>query len=552
MPPAATVSILDFDIRVLKADTDTYLVTAQTPESGLARGMLDWQALSSDDFKAQLRQIKEEPYSTDEALFRSVGTTLFDALVQNEIRDLFISVYSQKVQNNENAYLRLRLDILETAVDVAMLPWELLAWNDMFLATQIKTLFTRQYLDLQIGNIRSLTIANKPRALIVIPRGSGLATDAEKQTVVTALQNAGIPYDILDDNVTVQTLDDQLASQPYHILHFIGHGEFREADDGALHGSLRFNTKLGAEGDDENEEWVADSRLRALLGNYESIRLVVLNACKGAEVAAQASGSGFIGTAPALLKARIPAVIAMQYSILDPVALLFAETFYKRLTQPGPWAGHVDIALTLARNECYVNFHQDRGFASPILYLRAPNGQIFSLDSSEEEAELPSKPGGSECEEVPQPEEETLYKYRHSQVDTIAAAAKALQENIATTRLNIQRLRTLQVENPVLAAAERADIALPKLQQNLQEAMTELDEMIAIIRWKANDLCQKIVKERQEIEQLKNRVQDLRSQNRIVPAGLKGDIARRAELVRKMKIRAEKAEEFLQFALPNA
>lgn len=549
----ATASFLDFDIRVLKAGPDHYLVTAQTPESGLAQGALDWKTLSQEAFVEKLRQIKEEPYSTDEALFRDVGTTLFDALFQDEVRDLFISIFSQQVQNKENTYLRLRLDILETAVEVAMLPWEFLAWNEMFLATQIKTLLTRQYLDLQVGNLRSMTIAGKPRALIVIPRGSELSVEQEQETITTALKNAGIPYDILADNVSIQDLDDQLATQPYHILHFIGHGEFRSEEDGALHGSLRFNRKEGEEGSEENEEWVTDTRLRALLATYESIRLIVLNACKGAEVAAQASGSGFIGTAPALLKARIPAVIAMQYAILDPVALQFAETFYKRLTDPGTWFGHVDIAMTLARNACYLNFPQDRGFASPILYLRAPSGQIFEASSSASATtttETPSptsSPASTACEEPPKPEDAALYKYRHSQADTIAAAARSLQENIATTQLNIQRLRTLQVENPVLAAAERADIALPKLEQNLEEAMSELDEMIVIIRWKKYELCQKIEKEQEVIAQLSQRVQELEAQGKVVPHGLKGDIARRTELLRKFKIRLDKAEEFLQF-----
>lgn len=546
----ATASFIDFDIRVLRAGADQYLVTAQTPESGLAQGVLDWQALRYKDFVEKLRQIKEEPYTTDEALFRGVGNTLFDALFQNEVRDLFISIFSQQVQNKENTYLRMRLDILETAVDVAMLPWEFLAWNDMFLATQIKTLLTRQYLDLQVGNLRSLTIADKPRALIVIPRGSGLSIDQEQQTITTALTNADIPYDILAGNVTVQNLDDKLASQPYHILHFIGHGEFRPEDDGALHGSLRFNTKVGEEGSEENEEWVTDTRLRALLGTYESIRLIVLNACKGATVAAQASGSGFIGTAPALLKARIPAVIAMQYSILDPVALQFAETFYKRLTDPGVWFGHVDIAMTLARNACYLNFPQDRGFASPILYLRAPSGQIFEASApsplTSDVPMAPVSPSPTHCEEPPKPEDATLYKYRHSQADTIAAAARSLQENIATTQLNIQRLRTLQVENPVLAAAERADIALPKLEQKLEEAMAELDEMLVILRWKQYELCQKIEKEQQTIAQLNQRVHDLEAQGKVVPHRLKGDIARRTELLRKLKIRLDKAEEFMQ------
>ena len=128
----------DLDLRVSEAGAESYRVTAQTEGSGLARATLDWGALKGDDFAGKLTRIREEPFTTDETLLREVGATLFGALFQGQVRDLFISIYSQEVQAHEDTYLRIRLDVDETASEIAVLPWELMAWQDVFLATQIK------------------------------------------------------------------------------------------------------------------------------------------------------------------------------------------------------------------------------------------------------------------------------------------------------------------------------------------------------------------------------------------------------------------------------
>ena len=51
---------------------------------------------------------------------------------------------------------------------------------------------------------------------------------------------------------------------------------------------LRFNPPEEV-GKPEDEEWVGHEQLQAMLGNYTSLKLVVLNACEGAEIAGAAS-----------------------------------------------------------------------------------------------------------------------------------------------------------------------------------------------------------------------------------------------------------------------
>lgn len=369
-------SYIDFDLHILKLQPDQYLVTAQAPDAGLAYGELNWNALVERDFATAVDQICSFGRTSAPQQLGFIGNTLSAALLTGRVRDLFLALLTQRVQPQDHTYLRLRLDIADNAPEVASLPWELLTWHGAFLATQVKTLVTRQLLNLDYGSIKPLSSTSKPRVLIVIPQGSGLGTDREEQAVVAALASGAIPYDVLKGAVSLQRVDDALSAEAYQILHFIGHGALVAVGEEQWAGMLRFNTDLDTDSDRTGEEWVLDNHLRVLLANHQTIRLVFLNACGGASLAEQSGRAGFMGTAPAILRAGVPAVIAMQYPVLDSVAQQFAQIFYQRLTA-GNWIGQVDVAVTLARSACLLKFPDDPGFAAPVLYLRSSSGRIF-------------------------------------------------------------------------------------------------------------------------------------------------------------------------------
>lgn len=553
----ANATFIDFDLRIFKAGQDTYLVTAQTPGSGLATDSLDWPALSGPDFVAKLERIRDEPYSADEALFKEVGHTLFDALFRGQVRDIFISTYSQKVQTSENSYLRLRMDINEAAPEVAVLPWEFMARNDAFLCTQAKTQVTRQLLNLDYGNIKSLTVDGKPQALIVIPRGSGLETGQELETITGALEKAGIPYKVLggkdekgekDKKVTVQDVADKLATGDFNILHFIGHGKFEKGDDGVLHGSLRFNTPYEDMEEDEDEEWVTEGRLQALMGNYENIKLVVLNACKGAEIAERRSGRGFIGTAPALLRAGVPAVVAMQYAIRDDVAIQFAETFYGRLTE-GRWAGQVDTAVTLARNACYLTYPQDRGFATPILYLRSKDGIIFNIqresEATDEEAAISKEQAlAAACPEPPKPDDSLLHDHRYDSVDVMLSSMSSLESRYGMAQRQIDQLEKMKLENPLLAAGGMVELQIEQLEGQRKDLRREIEETGAMLRWKLYETCLEKARLSQKLAELKAEREELEAANAYVPFELKNDISDTQKRVRELDDLLKEGEKY--------
>jgi hypothetical protein len=84
----------------------------------------------------------------------------------------------------------------------------------------------------------------------------------------------------------------------------------------------------------------------------------------------------FSGVAQTLVKqGSIPAVIAMQFEITDAAAIKFAEEFYSATADGYP----VDAALAAARKAIFAEGN-DIEWGTPVLYLRAPDARLFSIN----------------------------------------------------------------------------------------------------------------------------------------------------------------------------
>jgi hypothetical protein len=526
--PDRPFTVIDLDIRIFKAG-GTYLVTAQHPASGLAESTLDVDALFDEAFQEKLRQIREEPFTTSETLFREVGDVLFHALFQGQVRDLFLAIWSQHVQASDAGAVRLRLNIAENAIELATLPWEMLHWQDVFLGTQISTLVTRQLLNLSYGNIQSLAVQGVPRVLIVIPGGSGLDTTAEETAITATLDKTGVPYDVLRDQVTLQRLDDALTDGDYAILHFIGHAKFGLSERDEMHGTLRFNGPGQGTAAGTDEDWATETDLQSLLGNHKGLKLVVLNSCHTAEISSRGDQPGFWGVIPSLLRAGIPAVVAMQYAIRDDIAALFGETFYKRLTSD-KWAGHVDIAVTLARNSCFLAYPDDRGFAPPPLYLRSKDGVIFRFQAEEDDSVQPvTAPAEAHCEKAPEPPERLLYRYRNADLET-------LLQRLPLLNSRLQRL-TFQIDE--LRAAEELDgqqlWRLQQYEKNRTDLEREIDELLDVLAWRKYQACLEMNQLAAQLAAKQREREALEQAGAYVSYELKNDIFKKSERLLKLR-----------------
>lgn len=137
-----------------------------------------------------------------------------------------------------------------------------------------------------------------------------------RQALAKHIATGKIELDVLSEP-TIRNINQKLREKPYNVFHFIGHGIFE-------------NNKGYIALVDENGK---DKRLddegfaNFFLGN-NNLGLAMLNSCQGATVSEQ---QVFAGIAPNLVRRGIPAVVAMQYSIKDTTAKLFADEFYRTL-----------------------------------------------------------------------------------------------------------------------------------------------------------------------------------------------------------------------------
>lgn len=351
----------NFNLRIESKVSDGYPVVVES-EMGETEGRL----ILSDDCLKIVEQLKDvSGLGVISPLPLSLGVTLYDCLFQKRVARLLNECLGAVKDDEQGLRIRLKL----APAEIAALPWEVLydEGAKCFLATSDKTPLTR-YIELE-EPIKALKIEPPVKVLTLIPGQSGLDVEKEEQIIAQALANLPeVQMRVLKDKVTQSDISRALVEEQYHILHFIGHGTF-ENGDGKL--------VLNSEGD--GYDLISASDFADFFRDYPSLKLVVLNACQGAEVS---SSRQLAGVAPQLVARGIPAVVAMQYPISDVAALTFAKEFYLKLCK-GWNRGQVDSAISHARNRMNMSVKEPLAFATPVLFLRSPTGVIFDLESNQ-------------------------------------------------------------------------------------------------------------------------------------------------------------------------
>jgi len=317
----------------------------------------------------QLQRLK-----TDEDGLSELGQILFDALFQGMFKDIYTRSQGSL---KENQGLLLRLDIDPALGQIAGLPWEFLYDPDRGPLALLDAPIVR-YLP-QSSRIPSLK-AELPLKVLVTGAHTPPQADVERELheVVAALSELGQHVQItVEPHLTPQKLQ-LLLRQGFHVWHFIGHGGF--AKDGAT-GQLLFEDATGG------TEPVSALQLGILL-NRSGVRLVMLDACQGGKLATDP----FRSMAPALIRAQIPAVIAMQFTVPQESTRVFAGEFYRTLAEGFP----IDACVTEGR-KAVVNATglRDPDWGIPAVYTRVPDGRLFDLQAmATPETALPSQSTG--------------------------------------------------------------------------------------------------------------------------------------------------------------
>ncbi len=300
----------------------------------------------------------------------SVGETLFTALFSEPVYACFEASRTAAARRGHSLRIHLRLGDAR----LASLPWEALydSQREQFLGLSRHTPLIR-YLELT-QEITPLSVAGSIRILAMSVRPHGAAplnVEAERRHMEDAFATPNHLARLWPRRVQItwvqgQTIDD-LADQiqiggPYHVFHFIGHGQF-DADE--REGRLLFATASG------QPDPRPISHVAHLLAELPSLRLVVLNACEGASGATDEIFSSMAG---ALVQAGLPAVVAMQQAITDRAAITFARAFYRAVGRRLP----VDTACAEARKAMWLADPRSVEWVTPVLHMRSPDGQLFA------------------------------------------------------------------------------------------------------------------------------------------------------------------------------
>ena len=370
------IKYLDFEISVQQVEGDEYVVRAKSGKGKaemrftnpfnedkrkVIRSALTAAALRSASAK---RKTKMRGAAAPEVReMKDFGTLLFQEAVGGPVRDFYQKCQAQA--DRDGAGMRLRLTLDQSVDD---LPWEFLVLNDDFMALNPRSPVVRY-----IAGAASCSLVKVEyplRLLIVIAKPADevpLDTDAEKESITAALKpltDQGVVHlTFIEGNNTWKKLMDALLPNRTHILHFIGHGTFDEKN----------NEGVLIMADEEGKTELVDSeRLRVLVQGRSRLALIVLNSCLGTQ---GGDAQPFSSVAAGLVKSAIPAVIAMQFEISDEAAREISETFYTSLSLNMP----VDAALTEARRRIFLSNRNSLEWATPILYMQVPDGQLFEF-----------------------------------------------------------------------------------------------------------------------------------------------------------------------------
>jgi len=329
------------------------------------------------------------------------GLELFHALFSEPIRRAYDKATGRAEARTEGR-LRVRLWIDDDATELHALPWERLYHMHrgqlVPLATSALTPVSR-YTGLEIPEPQPIT-ARPIRLLIAISNPRDLPPGLIPLDVEREIENLRQALGDLRRGGQVQVtlmpgrsgispeLRARLEDEGYqiqdgvtgleeilrlltgcHVFHFLGHGFFQRRGE---HGEG--TAALYLEKEDGTWDAVKDDDLVPRLAAADPLpHLVFLSACESTKRDADAEHP-FVGLGPKLVKAGVPAVVAMQDVVPMALARQLTGDFYRCLLEHGL----IDRALNQARLLLFEREESD--WAIPVLFMRLEKGQLFAAD----------------------------------------------------------------------------------------------------------------------------------------------------------------------------
>lgn len=323
-------TILDFQIQPLSAEHYSLTVCERGSSQPLASATFSHRVDFLTDFSVDRLNASTKDAAERFDELQKLGRELYQKLFPPAVEQ----VWREYKQRSE--FLILCLRFAEGAKKLEVLPWETMHDGVEFIAAGTKTTLTR--LPLGIAPPRELPPIPRPLKLFgffASPLDSKdherLNTEREQEILLEAINDPAAEGRIsadFEDEAKLEILERSLRAElagsgGYHILHFTGHG-ISPRDGGGLLLEDAHGKKLPAS--------IADV-MRAIQSGQDGnakLRLAVISGCQTARTL---HTQGFNDLARELLRQRVPAVIAMQFSISDEGGLKFAEVLYREIAK---------------------------------------------------------------------------------------------------------------------------------------------------------------------------------------------------------------------------
>ncbi|MDP9120829.1 MAG: SAVED domain-containing protein [Acidobacteriota bacterium] len=407
-PEFEPLEYVDFRLEIRREPNGTYVAELQAP-AGREQARLDDLPCDTTEMERKLKSLWDELRQRvaaegragerpdvarhhAEDLARQVdhqfGSPLFGAAFRDRILRAFENSESMLRGDASNRPRGLRIRLLvgarssnlqldgdtrlaEDLQRIGSQPWEYLYRNE------VGQLLGRLACSRRTPLVRSLDMpyfmAPPPvdgplRILVVdcVPADQNrLATEKERRELRAAIENTDVANVTLLTDPDSSELRRKLLRVRPHILHFIGHGGF-DGDHG--------NGYLCLVGEDDKTERLSADALGQMLHEIPSLRLVFLNSCRTAQFPRRNGQDPWMATAAAVLRAGIPAVIAMQFPISDLAAIAFSTAFYQALVEGDP------LEAAVAEGRIEIQRRSPWEWGIPVLYLNAENGKLFRFE----------------------------------------------------------------------------------------------------------------------------------------------------------------------------
>jgi len=278
------------------------------------------------------------------------GAALFDALFRRSIRDL----YRDLVKSAESSGATFRLAIATAVPSLMIVPWELLCLSRTgalphFLIYNPQTYLTRSLRLFDRARFSAMSLGNEELRILLVSanaiRDKPIDVATEEQMLRYVVEETphlgGVQFQHLRD-ASVNKLRRALADFQPNIVHFACHGIYARDEGGGM-------LALAAEDDPNAVDPIDAYRFAILMREIDTINLVFLNTCHGAR---QGPDGVFSGLAQCLHANDIPAVVALQYVLLDKTAHAVVLNFYRYLLRDRL---SVEESVSLVRRHLFLN-----------------------------------------------------------------------------------------------------------------------------------------------------------------------------------------------------